>query len=162
MLTGRLVDRASFDTVMVPADSPLLPELVAADRPLDTALLGRDLVPGEPLLAVGGVGVGRTFTVPVDADMVEGLGLIPGDRLDVIGLVEVVDDGGDRIEVLDFVAVDVEVTRLPGESSGAFAAATADSWVTPCSPAFSRPWAGSASVARSPCRSTPMWSRGLV
>lgn len=135
LLSGRAVERSSFDVVVVAADSPLLGNLVSAEASIDASLLGRDLSAGEPLLlsdllSVSGPGVGRTFTVPVDADVVDGLGLIPGDRLDVLGLVETTDGNGDTIERLDFVAVDLEVTRLPGERAGAFAAASASSWVT--------------------------------
>jgi len=103
--------------------------LLRVDDGVPVGRVRHGVVAGEPLLArdlvaVDESRVGRTFTIPIDTMVVDGLGLIRGDRVDVIGS----SPGGD----VGYVVIDVEVVRLPGAStSGAFAAAgSRTTWVT--------------------------------
>ena len=126
---GATIDPSDLVAVDVAADTPLLGPLM---RVADGAPRGRvrnSVVAGEPLLTSDLVPVdessnSRTFTLPIDTMVLEGLGLIRGDRVDVIGSLSG--------EAMGYVVVDVEVVRLPGAaSSGAFAAASSrTTWVT--------------------------------
>lgn len=95
----------------VPADHPLRSSLVVVGT-LDAGFLVRDVEAGEPLLrsdvATGGSGL-RTMTVPTGEGTVGGLGLVPGDRVDVLGV------GADGAPV--FVVVDLRIARLPDDAS---------------------------------------------
>ncbi len=87
------------------------------------------LAAGEPLLArdllpLGVAAVGRTFAIPIETTVIDGLGLQAGDRVDVIG--------ADGDGAMHYVVADAEVVRLPATAgSTAFAAASSRSaWVT--------------------------------
>lgn len=131
---GASVEPEDLVAVDVSADTPLLGPLLRVDDGVPIGRVRNDVVAGEPLLAsdlvpLDTASVGRTFTLPVDTMVVEGLGLIRGDRVDVIGSLDGSAAGDD---VVGYVVVDVEVVRLPGAAnSGAFAAASSRStWVT--------------------------------
>jgi Flp pilus assembly protein CpaB len=69
---------------------PLTSVLVRPSE-LTPGILARAIQAGEPLLdsdVVGGLvgGSGRTMSLPVSDRTVQGLGLVPGDQVDVIGL----------------------------------------------------------------------------
>ncbi len=126
---GAAIEASDLVAVEVASDAPLLAPLLRAADGVPVGRVRNGVVAGEPLLAsdlvpVDELSVGRTFTIPIDTMVVEGLGLIRGDRVDVIGSYV----GGD----MGYVVVDVEVVRLPGaSSSGAFAAASSrTTWVT--------------------------------
>ena len=75
--------------------------------------LGRSVRSGEPLLrsdlvAEGAPSLTRTATVPVEPVLITGLGLVVGDRVDVIASSD---------DAARFVLVDVRVSRLP-QSAG--------------------------------------------
>lgn len=122
------------------ADAPLAPVAVDASTPLLEALarpadlvagraVVRSLAPGEPLLRSDlrpveeGSGL-RTVAVPVERLVVDGLGLRPGDRVDVIAVAA---DG-----VARYVVAGAEVARLPGGAGSGLArtAETATTWLT--------------------------------
>ncbi len=126
---GSTVDPSQLNVLELTADDPLLQWLVPATEVAPAGRLRNDLAAGAPLLRSDLVpeessAVGRTYTVPIDSLVLDGLGLRPGDRLDVIGV------GADKN--VRFVVVDVEVTRLPAaQQSSAFAATAGRSaWVT--------------------------------
>lgn len=126
---GAAIEAADLVAVEISADAPLLGPLLRVADGVPVGRVRNGVVAGEPLLAsdlvpVDESSVGRTFTIPIDTMVVDGLGLIRGDRVDVIGSFV----GGD----MGYVVVDVEVVRLPGETtSGAFAAAgSRTTWVT--------------------------------
>lgn len=126
---GAAIEASDLVAVEVAADAPLLGPLLRVTDGVPIGRVRNGVVAGEPLLAsdlvaVDESSVGRTFTIPIDTMVVDGLGLIRGDRVDVIGS----SIGGD----MGYVVVDVEVVRLPGAStSGAFAAAgSRTTWVT--------------------------------
>lgn len=126
---GAAIGSSDLVAIEVDADAPLLAPLLRVADGVPNGRVRNGVVAGEPLLAsdlvaVDASAVGRTFTIPIDTMVVEGLGLIRGDRVDVIGS----SVGGQ----MGYVVVDVEVVRLPGASaSGAFAAAgSRTTWVT--------------------------------
>lgn len=126
---GAAIEASDLVAVEVAADAPLLGPLLRVADGVPVGRVRNGVVAGEPLLAsdlvpVDESSVGRTFTIPIDTMVVDGLGLIRGDRVDVIGSFL----GGE----MGYVVVDVEVVRLPGVStSGAFAAAgSRTTWVT--------------------------------
>jgi len=125
---GAALEVGDLEAVQVAADDPLLPMLLLSIE-VPAGTVRHDLNVGEPLLAsdlvaIEASDVGRTFTIPVEAIVLDGLGLSAGDRLDVIGA------GPDG--AMQYVVADVEVIRLPGPSaSTAFAAASSrNAWVT--------------------------------
>lgn len=118
-----------LEAVGVSSNDPLLGAFFAADRGVPAGTVRNGVTAGEPLLVsdlvpAESADVGRTFTVPIDALVLEGLGLRRGDRVDVIGL--------DADDAVAYVVTDLEVIRLPGASpNSAFAAAGSRSaWVT--------------------------------
>lgn len=126
---GAEISAADLAAVEIASDAPLLAPLLRVADGVPVGRVRSGVVAGEPLLAsdlvaVDESSVGRSFTIPIDTMVVEGLGLIRGDRVDVIGSSR----GGE----MGYVVVDVEVMRLPGAStSGAFAAAgSRTTWVT--------------------------------
>ena len=126
---GAAIKESDLVAVEVASDAPLLAPLLRVADGVPVGRIRNGVVAGEPLLASDLVSVaessaGRTFTIPIATMVVEGLGLIRGDRVDVIGLFV---SGG-----MGYVVADVEVVRLPGASnSGAFAAAgSRTTWVT--------------------------------
>lgn len=126
---GAAIEASDLVAIEIDADAPLLGPLLRVTDGVPVGRVRNGVVAGEPLLASDLVAVdaslvGRTFTIPIDTMVVEGLGLIRGDRVDVIGSFV----GGD----MGYVVVDVEVVRLPGASNaGAFAAAgSRTTWVT--------------------------------
>lgn len=126
---GATLEAADLVAIEVASDAPLLAPLLRVVDGVPSGRVRNGLVAGEPLLAsdlvrVDESTVGRSFTIPIDTMVVDGLGLIRGDRVDVIGSFV----GGD----MGYVVVDAEVIRLPGASnSGAFAAAgSRTTWVT--------------------------------
>lgn len=126
---GAPLDVADLDAMQVSADEPIAASLLRVADGVPEGRVRSGVVAGEPLLASDLVPIeqaveGRTFTIPVDAIVLDGLGLIRGDRLDVIG--------SDADGTMGYVVTDVEVIRLPAEtSSSAFAAANSRSvWVT--------------------------------
>lgn len=126
---GVALSTDDVEPVSVSTDDPLLPALLLTSAGLPSGTVRHGVVAGEPLLAsdlvpAEGADVGRTFTIPVESLILDGLGLRRGDRLDVIG--------ADADGVMRYVVADVEVVRLPGAaSSTAFAAASSrTSWVT--------------------------------
>ncbi len=109
----------SFDVVEVHADSPLLDGVANPELFVEGQLV-RDLAPGEALrsadiVPIAEQSIARTFSLPVDAVVLAGLGLTLGDTIDVIGL--------DTEGQLSYVVVDAEIARLPQavSSQGAFA-----------------------------------------
>lgn len=126
---GAEIAASDLAIVQVASDAPLLGSLLRVSDGVPIGRVRNGVAAGEPLLAsdlvaVDAAAVGRTFTIPIDTMVVDGLGLIRGDRVDVIGSAV----GGD----MGYVVVDVEVVRLPGvATSGAFAAAgSRTTWVT--------------------------------
>ncbi len=126
---GAEIAASDLAIVQVASDAPLLGSLLRVSDGVPIGRVRNGVAAGEPLLAsdlvaVDASVVGRTFTIPIDTMVVEGLGLIRGDRVDVIGSTV----GGD----MGYVVVDVEVVRLPGAAtSGAFAATgSRTTWVT--------------------------------
>lgn len=126
---GATVDEADLVAVAVSVDDPLLPSLLRVAAGVSPGTVRHGLTAGEPLLAsdlvaTGESPVGRTFTIPIESIVLDGLGLSRGDRLDVIG--------ADQSGTMHYVVVDVEVVRLPGAvASTAFAAASSrNTWVT--------------------------------
>lgn len=112
--SGRVVDASDFTVLSVPASAASLDAWVG---PLDepSGQLARPLSPGEPLLRSDLVAVedglaSRTFSIPVEDRVIDGLGLIVGDRVDVVGLTV---DG-----LPSFVVGGVRVVRLPAASTG--------------------------------------------
>ncbi len=86
---GSLVAPSDLNVVAVAADSPLLEQLVRAGDGVD-GRFRRDLAAGAVVLtadllpAQSTIGH-RTMTLPVDDVVLAGLGLVPGDQVDVIG-----------------------------------------------------------------------------
>ena len=126
---GSSLEARDLTAVQVSANDPLLPMLLASNTGIPFGTVRHELLVGEPLLASDLVAaeesdVGRTFTIPVESIVLDGLGLDRGDRLDVIGV--------GAAGAMEYVVVDVEVVRLPGHaSSTAFAAASSrNAWVT--------------------------------
>jgi len=126
---GAEIGPSDLVAVEISSDAPLLAPLLRVADGVPAGRVRSGVVAGEPLLAsdlvaVDTSSVGRSFTIPIETMVVDGLGLIRGDRVDVIGSVP----GGE----MGYVVVDVEVVRLPGAStSGAFAAAgSRTTWVT--------------------------------
>ena len=116
-------------TVDVPSSAPMLDAFMLTERGLPSGTVRNGLVAGEPLMssdlvATASAALGRTFTLPVEALVLDGLGLRPGDRIDVIGL------GGEG--TLRYIAADLEVVRLPSQATAsAFAGASSRAgWVT--------------------------------
>ena len=127
--SGTLIDTSQLAVVEVSANDPLLSSLLVAGEVVLTGRVGASLEKGEPLLrtdlvADGLVAAGRSFTIPVDSLVLDGLGLRVGDRLDVIGLAA--DDS------VHYTIVDVAVTRLPGvgQTSAFSSASSRAAWVT--------------------------------
>lgn len=115
--------------VDIATDAALLPSLLRVADGVPVGRVRNGLAGGEPLLAsdllpVGVAAVGRTFAIPIDSSVIDGLGLQPGDRVDVIGI--------DAEGSMHYVVDDAEVVRLPSAAGGtAFAAASSRSaWVT--------------------------------
>lgn len=113
--------------VNIGAEHPLLDQLTPT-LAFSEGLARRPIAAGEPLLAsdvlvMGSTAGGRTFTVPVDDRVIEGLALRPGDRVDVVG--------ANRAGHIDVVAANLEVTRLPDiAGAGGFAGSLGSSFVT--------------------------------
>jgi Flp pilus assembly protein CpaB len=126
---GTPLEQAPLSSVAVAAGSGLLAELVPAEDGRAELIVARTVAAGEPLLRadlvpdVGATGL-RTVALPVERLVIDGLGLRPGDRVDVIA----VDPDGSS----GFVAVDVGVARLPGEGGLGLGrtAETATTWLT--------------------------------
>ena len=124
---GAPVRADNLTAITIAAGHPLVDQLTPA-LAFDEGLARRPLQPGEPLLrsdvlVVEGRGGARTFTVPVDDRVIEGLALRPGDRIDIVGVGA---SGG-----IDVVASDLEVARLPdGSATGGFAGSVGSSFVT--------------------------------
>lgn len=115
--------------VAVDAGTPLLGALARPADLVEGRSLARSLEPGEPLLRsdllpVEAGSALRTVAVPVERLVVEGLGLRPGDRVDVIAVAV---DGAAR-----YVVAGAEVARLPAASGSGLArtAGSATSWLT--------------------------------
>lgn len=111
---GQVVAPTDFDVVALPTSGTLLDTWMT---PLDDASgqLIRPLAEGEPLLGSDLVPIedgsaSRTFTIPVDDRVLDGLGLIAGDRVDVVGTAP---NG-----LPSFVVGAVRVVRLPDGSTG--------------------------------------------
>jgi hypothetical protein len=126
---GATLNETDLVAVAVSADDPLVPSLLRSAAGVAPGTVRHGLTAGEPLLAsdlfaAEQSSVGRSFTIPIESIVVDGLGLSRGDRLDVIGA----GSGG----AMQYVVADVEVVRLPGAvASTAFAAASSrNAWVT--------------------------------
>ena len=126
---GATLSDVDLVAVAVSTNEPLLPSLLDASAGVPSGTVRHGLTTGEPLLASDLVAaeqasVGRTFTIPVESLVLDGLGLSRGDRLDVIG--------ADPNGAMHYVMADVEIVRLPGvAASTAFAAASSrNAWVT--------------------------------
>lgn len=94
----------------IDADSPFLDALIQPGHAPEGLVVARAMVPGDPLVMSNFVEEGdpiltRTATIPVEAIVLDGLGLAIGDRIDVVGI--------DADGAAGFVAVDVRVSRLP-------------------------------------------------
>lgn len=137
---GAALDARHLTAVEVAADDPLTGVLLPVAGGAPAGRVRHVVAAGEPVLAsdlvaVDDVAAERTFAIPIDRSVVDGLGLALGDRVDVIGAVDP-GPGGDSAESsserIGYVVVDVEVVRLPaGESAGAFAAAgSRETWIT--------------------------------
>ncbi len=113
--------------VPIAVGHPLLDQLTPI-LAFDEGLARRPIAAGEPVLrsdvlAVGAEAGGRTFTVPVDDRVIDGLALRPGDRVDVVGV-----NGNGQVDV---VASDLEVTRLPDTgTAGGLTGSLGGSFVT--------------------------------
>ena len=126
---GAFLDANDLEPMLVSVDEPIAASLLPVDAGVPNGRVRSGVVAGEPLLASDLVPVdqvvdGRSFTIPIDAVVLDGLGLIRGDRIDVIG--------ADADGAMGYIVADVEVVRLPSETaSSAFAAANSRSvWVT--------------------------------
>ena len=126
---GATLNEVDLVAVAVSANDPLLPSLLSAATGVSPGTVRHGLTAGEPLLASDLIvaeqsSVGRTFAIPIESIVLDGLGLSRGDRLDVIG--------ADPDGAMHYVVADVEVVRLPGAvASTAFAAASSrNAWVT--------------------------------
>jgi Flp pilus assembly protein CpaB len=117
---GNVVAEDGFSFVEIPADSAFGDHLISPDD--SAALVGsvatRAIGEGEPILdsdfrpieTPAGL---RAMSLPLDVNRAVGGALAIGDRVDIIGF----DGGGAR-----YVATDVAVLGIPGESSSAFGA----------------------------------------
>lgn len=111
---GRVVASSDFVAVAVPTSSASLQSwMTPADQPVGQ--LVRGMTGGEPLLrsdlfAVEDGLASRTFTVPLEDRILHGLGLIVGDRVDLVGV--------SREGLPSFVVGGVRVARLPTASTG--------------------------------------------
>lgn len=99
--------------VSIPADARFLELMLRPGQLPEGQALGRSVRSGEPLLrsdlvAEGAPSLTRTATVPVEPVLITGLGLVVGDRVDVIASSD---------DAARFVLVDVRVSRLP-QSAG--------------------------------------------
>ena len=134
---GELIDPSSFDVVFVPSNHPLIDQF-AEPGPRAEAQAARTIAAGEPLLATDLVAVSaarspRTFVVPIGDRVVDGLGLVVGDRVDVLApppRSTVVGGDGGATMTGEFVAKGLRVARLPTESAGGFVAASSPGFVT--------------------------------
>ena len=100
-------------SITVSADAPFLEIMIRPEALPAEQALSRPLSAGDPLLRSDLVAaetpvLTRTASVSVDPVAIAGLGLVVGDRVDVIGL------GPD--EQSRFVLDDIRVSRLPGLS----------------------------------------------
>lgn len=116
LVAGSHLEPGSLRVVPIDADFAGLPDLITEDElaGLDGWVLARS-VPREGLLDESmlvrpGPGSGmRSMSIPVPVEHAAGGGLVPGDRVDVISVV----DGSAR-----FIAVDLEVLAISDTSSG--------------------------------------------
>jgi Flp pilus assembly protein CpaB len=118
--SGNVVTAAAFGFVEVPADGSFDGRLISPEDA--TTLVGsvatRFIAPGEPILdsdlrpieTPEGL---RAMSLPLQVNRAVGGALAVGDRVDIIGF----DDAGAR-----YIAADVAVLGIPGESSSAFGA----------------------------------------
>lgn len=101
----------------VPADTPFLSELATIEDLGPGRALARELGAGDPifvwdLVPTGSGNLTRTATVEVDSFVIGGLGLVVGDRIDVIG-VDASATGTPGARARSFVVADVRISRLP-------------------------------------------------
>ena len=117
LLAGSVLEPG--DLRLVPVDSGFegLADLVGEGEiaALDGSVLSRSIEPGglvdESALVPPGTGSGlRSMSLPVPSEHAAGGGLAPGDRVDVISVI----DGK-----ASFIATDLEVVSVAAESSGA-------------------------------------------
>ena len=108
---GAPIGPEDLGTSSVAASGDLLGSLVAAERlaSFDGLVATRPLSPGEPLLVGDAVDPGRadglrSMSLPLSEDSAVGGALVPGDRVDVIG---VSDDGA------QFLAAGLAVLAVP-------------------------------------------------
>ncbi len=99
----------------VPADTPFLEAMIAPDDLGSGMAIARAATAGQPLrrsdfVPAGAGELTRTATVAVESSTIAGLGLVVGDRVDVIGL-----DDTDRAIL---VVGDLRVSRLPSSGTG--------------------------------------------
>ncbi len=118
--SGNVVTAGSFDFIEVPADGSFEGRLTSPEDA--AALVGsvatRFIAPGDPILdsdlrpieTPEGL---RAMSLPLELNRAVGGVLAVGDRVDIIGF----DDAGAR-----YIASDVAVLGIPGESSSAFGA----------------------------------------
>lgn len=123
---GAPVRADNLEVVNLAVGHPLLDQLTPTSG-FDEGLAQRPIAAGEPLLrsdvlVIGPGAGGRTFTVPVDERVIEGLALRRGDRVDVVGV-----NSSGHVEV---VASDLEVARLPDSDAGGFTGSLGASFVT--------------------------------
>lgn len=111
---GRVVATSDFVVLAVPRSTASFQSwMTPVDQPVGQLIRG--LSGGEPLLRSDLVAVedglsSRTLTVPVEDRVLHGLGLVVGDRVDLVGVSR---DGGPS-----FVVGGVRVARLPTASTG--------------------------------------------
>ncbi len=108
--SGTASSEIEVRTLAVRSDSAFLDSLVRPGELPPGMVLGHHVVAGSPLrqsdlVASGATVLHRTASVAVESVSIVGLGLVAGDRVDVIGL--------DSNERPTFVLIDVRVARLP-------------------------------------------------
>lgn len=117
LTSGSPLDPATLRLVPVDSDFEGLPGLITEDElaGLEGWVLARSVAPGELIETTGVVAPGsssglRSMSLAVPVEHAAGGALVPGDRVDVISVV----DGS-----AGYVATDLEVISVPERSSGA-------------------------------------------
>ncbi len=107
--------------VAVDAGLAFLGSFVELDALPSDLAVGRSLTAGEPVLwrdlvAVGSPFLRRTVTIPIERVVLDGLGLVIGDRVDVISVSRI--DAGSiaRVDRARYVIVDALVASVPSSA----------------------------------------------
>ncbi len=115
---GNVVTTDQYDMVDVPVAGTFGGRVVTEEgvEGLTGSVATRGITPGEPLLVTDFRPIStpegfRAMSIPLDINQAVGGALVAGDRVDIIGF----DDGGPF-----YIATDIAVLDVPGESGSAF------------------------------------------